>query len=537
VAVIAVLTAVVTLSVRSQSLARSEAGRTLAAAVEAARRLDTAAHERAGTDAALIAEALRLAGSDPDRAEPLLRQLPSRDASLWLLCDAKGAVVAQVGRRALKDASLCSERPSPPLRTLASLPVEVVSIDLPGELPDSTARRLVVVEELDLGRLQSLAHQVRAEVVVVAGGQVLGGTLPAEAAQAVAQRLPTLASGPHEIELDGRDFWVQLLPVREGSQEGRVFLAGIDSMAPALAGWVGNAALAVLGGLILGLPLSWAIHRRFHRSLDRLVDSMARAAQGAELDLQPQPIEDAGPEVRRLDHAFRALTANFVASQRDRERSYVEAIGAVVAAIDARDHETTGHSFRVAHYALALARAMAIEGGPLRAIEWGSLLHDVGKIAVPDAILRKPDRLSEEEWFVMRQHPNWGFEMLADVKFLEPALEIVYSHHERWDGSGYPRGLEGEEIPLGARIFAVVDTYDSITSDRPYRRSRGHAEAVTELCRVAGSQLDPEVVEAFIRIPEAEIRRLRELSEELDLRVRIPRALVEGGELRARVSG
>lgn len=131
----------------------------------------------------------------------------------------------------------------------------------------------------------------------------------------------------------------------------------------------------------------------------------------------------------------------------------------------------------------------------------------------------------------MRQHPNWGFEMLADVEFLRPALDIVYSHHERWDGSGYPQGRKGKEIPLAARIFAVVDTYDAITSDRPYRRAKTYSDAVAELVRVSGEQLDPEMVEAFIRIPEAELRRLRELSEQLDLGERIPQALTNQIEL------
>jgi putative nucleotidyltransferase with HDIG domain len=231
-------------------------------------------------------------------------------------------------------------------------------------------------------------------------------------------------------------------------------------------------------------------------------------------------------EVRILQKAFHQLVTSVEDSQRDRERSYVEAIGAVVAAVDARDHETSGHSFRVAHYAVALARAMGIDDGEqLRAIEWGALLHDVGKIAVPDAILRKVGPLTEDEWAIMRQHPNWGYEILADVQFLRPALAIVYSHHERWDGAGYPRGLVDGQIPLTARIFGVVDTYDAITSDRPYRRARGHAVAVAELERVAGSQLDPDVVDAFLGLSEVSLRRLREVTSRIDTGLRMPLGL------------
>lgn len=116
----------------------------------------------------------------------------------------------------------------------------------------------------------------------------------------------------------------------------------------------------------------------------------------------------------------------------------------------------------------------------------------------------------------MRQHASWGYEILADVQFLRPALEIVYGHHERWDGAGYPRGIAGERIPLSARIFAVVDTYDAITSERPYRNAHGHREAIAELRRVTGTQLDPEVVESFLAIPEVELRRLRAQSAQSD---------------------
>jgi putative nucleotidyltransferase with HDIG domain len=232
------------------------------------------------------------------------------------------------------------------------------------------------------------------------------------------------------------------------------------------------------------------------------------------------------PEVRILQDAFRHLMNSVEESHRERERSYVEAIGAVVAAVDARDHEISGHSFRVAHYAVALARAMGIEDGEqLRAIEWGSLLHDVGKIAVPDAILRKIGPLTDDEWAIMRQHATWGYEILADVRFLKPALAIVYSHHEHWDGSGYPRGLAGDQIPLTARIFAVVDAYDAITSDRAYRRARSHGAALQELRRVAGAQLDPKVVAAFAGISEVELRRLRELVGRIDIGLRMPLGL------------
>lgn len=309
---------------------------------------------------------------------------------------------------------------------------------------------------------------------------------------------------------------------------GRLASPGLEPAAAELAALVARDVLLVgIAGLVLVAALVWLGSRRFQRALGDLSEAVTTTASTGRLthdSLEGLQGPWAGPEVEELRSAFRRLMRTVEESFRDRERSYVEAIGAVVAAIDARDHETTGHSFRVAHYALALARGLGMGPDQLRAIEWGALLHDVGKIAVPDAILRKTGRLTVEEWHVMRQHPSWGFEMLADVKFLEPALEIVYSHHERWDGGGYPRGLAGEEIPLSARIFAVADTYDSITSDRPYRRAQSHSEAITELCRVAGTQLDPLAVETFLRLSEVELRRLRDRSERLDLRVRIPDA-------------
>jgi putative nucleotidyltransferase with HDIG domain len=293
-----------------------------------------------------------------------------------------------------------------------------------------------------------------------------------------------------------------------------VVLAGLLALLLALAAGItsrlGDLAGVVLGaGLLACLVTLLAVHRITAplRKLAETMSAMARAGR-----LQSDFASSGGSsEVRLIEETFRALLISLAESQHARERSYVEAVGAVVTAADARDHETTGHSFRVSLYALALAKAMGLPEEQLKAIEWGSLLHDVGKMVVPDDILRKGGPLTANEWHIMKQHATWGFDILAEVSFLQPAaLELIYSHHEHWDGRGYPRGLRGEDIPLPARIFAVVDAYDAITSDRPYRRARSHSAAIAELQRVAGQQLDPRVVEAFCAIREIELRQLGE---------------------------
>jgi putative nucleotidyltransferase with HDIG domain len=154
----------------------------------------------------------------------------------------------------------------------------------------------------------------------------------------------------------------------------------------------------------------------------------------------------------------------------------------------------------------------------MTAIIRGALLHDIGKIGIPDAILRKPGPLTEEEWTIMRQHPRIGYEMLKQIDFLKQAVPIILHHHERFDGRGYPAGLAEDQIPLGARIFAVADTYDAITSDRPYRKGRSHATAVEEVRKGCGTQFDPLVVEALLSLPEEELARIREQRAEATVR-------------------
>jgi PAS domain S-box-containing protein len=189
------------------------------------------------------------------------------------------------------------------------------------------------------------------------------------------------------------------------------------------------------------------------------------------------------------------------------QRSQVELMSAYDAviegwarALDLRDKEMEGHTRRVTDLTEAVARAMGVSDPQILQMRRGALLHDVGKIGIPDSILLKPGKLTEEEWEVMRRHPRLAYEMLSAIRYLAPAVEIPYCHHEKWDGTGYPRGLKGEQIPLAARIFAVVDVYDAMTSDRPYRKARTRQEALDYIRNEGGRHFDPKVVEVFMRV-------------------------------------
>ena len=168
--------------------------------------------------------------------------------------------------------------------------------------------------------------------------------------------------------------------------------------------------------------------------------------------------------------------------------------------LELRDQETEGHSQRAVDLAVRLAREMGVPFQDIIHIRRGALLHDIGKIGIPDSILLKPGKLDDEEWAIMKQHPIYAYNALKDIDFLKPALAIPHAHHEKWDGSGYPRGLKGEEIPLAARVFAIIDVYDALGSDRPYRDAWTHDKIIDYLGSQAGSHFDPEVAEKFIEM-------------------------------------
>jgi response regulator RpfG family c-di-GMP phosphodiesterase len=194
------------------------------------------------------------------------------------------------------------------------------------------------------------------------------------------------------------------------------------------------------------------------------------------------------------------------------EDAYRTTLKALTAALETRDAETHGHSERVVTFSLRLGRELGLSKEQLRSLEFGSLLHDIGKIGVPDAILRKPAKLTDEEWVKMREHPLHGQQILREIEFLEGAARVVGQHHEKWDGSGYPKGLRGEEIDLNARIFSVADAFDAMISDRVYRAGRSYEEAAEELERFSGRQFDPTVVAAFHRVPREDWDELRRRS-------------------------
>ncbi|ACL64609.1 response regulator receiver modulated metal dependent phosphohydrolase [Anaeromyxobacter dehalogenans 2CP-1] len=234
-----------------------------------------------------------------------------------------------------------------------------------------------------------------------------------------------------------------------------------------------------------------------------LLTTVSQAAEAARLRIENERLT---AEVHRQNGQLKEINTRLEQMVQQRTQALLEGL---IAALDYRDAETQWHSRRVSLYARRLAHQLGMEEPALTVIEHGALLHDIGKIGVRDRVLLKPGPLTGEEWTEMKRHPELGWALLQRVDYLRPASAIVLQHQEKWDGSGYPSGLGGEEIVIGARIFHVVDTLDAITSDRPYRRSRPFAEAREEIVRCRGTQFDPRVVDAFVAVPPEDWERIR----------------------------
>jgi putative nucleotidyltransferase with HDIG domain len=229
---------------------------------------------------------------------------------------------------------------------------------------------------------------------------------------------------------------------------------------------------------------------------DQLYHSVKRALEHRHLVMENRSYQ------RDLERLVAERTHQLSMALRDLEESYDYTLEALGGALDAKDAETEGHCQRVTAITILIARIMNVDEEQLRHIARGAFLHDIGKMGIPDQVLRKPGPLTDDERQLMKRHCEIGYTVLKKIPFLRDAAEIVLAHQESYDGSGYPRGLKGEEIPLGARIFAVADTVDAMTSDRPYRKALSIAAARAEVQKFSGSQFDPDVVKAFLSKPD-----------------------------------
>ncbi len=236
-------------------------------------------------------------------------------------------------------------------------------------------------------------------------------------------------------------------------------------------------------------------------------DARVKGIEAGADDFLSKPVD--GLELRarvttilRLNRSKKLIRQAVVIAQAHAELqdAYEETLNGWVRALDLRDNETEGHSQRVALLTVAFGRSMGFAEGTLTHLRRSALLHDIGKIGVPDAILHKPGPLTDAEWVIMRRHPKLAYDMLVPIAYLRPALDIPYCHHERWDGSGYPRGLCEYETPLHARMFALVDSWDALSCDRPYRKAWDQERIIAHLRVNSGSQFDPDLVEPFLAL-------------------------------------
>jgi HD-GYP domain-containing protein (c-di-GMP phosphodiesterase class II) len=203
-------------------------------------------------------------------------------------------------------------------------------------------------------------------------------------------------------------------------------------------------------------------------------------------------------EVAVLARSFNVMIESVYQSKKDLVDAYDSTLAGWAKALELRDEETEGHTRRVVELTVELARRWGMSEEEIANVRRGAWLHDIGKMAVPDRILRKPGPLDDQEWVIMRAHPTHAYQMIYPIEYLRPAIDIPYCHHERWDGSGYPRGLKGEEIPIAARLFSIVDVWDALRSHRPYREPMPDEEVIEYILLHSGKLFDPKVVRLFL---------------------------------------
>jgi putative nucleotidyltransferase with HDIG domain len=359
-------------------------------------------------------------------------------------------------------------------------------------LIDRDIGALVLGTSLDANYARELSNLASADVVITLNGAVAATTAPKEVA---ADLVRAGGDAGETATLSGEEYAVRTLVA---SGPARIYtLASIDAAArTATHDALTALATVAFGAFVLaGLGSLW-LAQTLTDPIDRLSGEIAVMTASRDLR-RPLPLTGTSRELDSLAEAFNELVQGLTSAEADTRAAYLGAIRALAATLDARDPYTAGHSERVSAIAVLMGRQMQLTDAELDVLRLGALLHDIGKIGLSDAILRKPGPLTPDEYEQLKRHPGQGARILRQVPFLAPHIPIVELHHERPDGRGYPFGLRGDEIPVAARIVHVADAFDAITSARAYRPARGAGEALVELQRFAGTEFDPVSVEAL----------------------------------------
>ena len=351
---------------------------------------------------------------------------------------------------------------------------------------------------LDDAYAVELSKEARADIAILLDGRVIASSMPTPSRQAL-EGVALPLSGT--VVLSDDEFVVQRLSAVDTA---RVYALGSVTAAARTAtseaGWV----LLLVGGgaLLLAAGGSWWLAQTVAGPIDSLNNSLARMAKARDF-AQPLPRSGGSRELDTLAATFDELRTAVSLAEAESEAAYLGVIGALATALDARDPYTAGHSQRVADLSVAIGRQMQLSDADLETLRLGALLHDIGKIGVSDAILRKPGKLTADEFEQIKLHPTLGARILKPLRFLDAQLAVVELHHERPDGRGYPHGLKGVEIPLFARIVHVADAFDAMTSARAYRSALPVSAAIAELWRLISLDFDPQTVQAMAALPVA----------------------------------
>jgi len=459
-----------------------------------------------------------------------LEKLAARIApDVLAVTDASGIVLAVAGRRSADwpmQARVHARADNHGARWV-TLPSGVFQFaSSPIALQDTEIGSLQLAKALDSRYAQELATLSGAATLIASNDAVIASTLPPDVVSGLTPSVLRALPQGGNVWLGPSEYAVRLL-----FQDGGAAVYALDSIGASAREPMKRALISVsliaIGSFALAAFASVWLARTISRPIGTLSQSLSEMTKSRDFD-NPVPETGFSLEVDSLTAAFNTMMQSVSAAEAETRNAYVGAIRALALALDARDPYTAGHSERVSAVSVAIGRQMKLSDDDLDTLRLGALLHDIGKIGISDAVLRKPGALTPEEFAVIETHPSVGARILRSVHFLAPHLPIVELHHERPDGQGYPHRLRGDEIPLLARIVHVADAFDAITSARAYRPARGSPDALRELWRCAGSQFDAEVVHALAAAMPA-----IELAPHEDVRaltsITAPRLVVSGG--------